>query len=147
MVVAKAEYNYYPDYTEKQEPKKTVIKKKKIRTINKSMYIAIAIIVLVSNLLILYRYARITEANMEISRLETRIIELKQTRQDLEGKLEGVKSSTMISDEAKNNLGMMYPKEDQIVYVAVDNNPDIGIASISFSEKLKNIVSNYSSLF
>ena len=76
LLVAKAEYDYYPEYTVENESKKVIKKKKKVRAINKRMYITIAIIIFASNLLILYRYAKITEANMEISRLENQIIEL-----------------------------------------------------------------------
>ena len=147
LLVAKAEYDYYPEYTVENESKKVIKKKKKVRAINKRMYITIAIIIFASNLLILYRYAKITEANMEISRLENQIIELEQTKQDLEGKLEGVKSTTMISEEAKNSLGMIYPQDGQVVYVAVDDSSAIEVANRSFSDKLKNIVSNFSSLF
>lgn len=150
MLVSNAEYDYYPEYTEeeeiKKEPKKQPRKKKKVRTVNKRMYMAIAMIVFLTNLVVLHRYAKISEENIEISKLEHKVVELEQTKLDLEAKLEGLKSTTMVSEEAKNSLGMVYPEQDQIVYVAVDNNYDAEVADISFSEKLRSVLSNFSSL-
>ncbi|WFA09626.1 cell division protein FtsL [Tissierella sp. Yu-01] len=147
MLVARAEYNYYPEYTEEQNPKKVIKKKKRVRAINKNMYITIAIILFITSLLILYRYAKITEANLEITKLEKEVVELQKIRQDLEGKLEGIKSTTTISEVAKSNLGMIYPENGQVVYVSVNNDSDVEFASRSFSEKLSKLLSNFSSLF
>ncbi len=147
MLVARAEYNYYPGYTVEENQKKVVKKKKRVRAVNKSMYIAIALIIFATSLFILYRYAKITEANLEITRLEKEVEELQKIKLNLEGELESLKSTTTISEVAKNNLGMIFPEDGQVVYISVNDNAEVEFAGKSFSEKLKKLFSNFSSLF
>jgi len=147
LLVAKAEYNYYPEIQEDQNPKRVIKKKRKVRAINKRMYISIAIILFFTSLFILGRYAKITEARLEITQMEKTVIELNKEKLDLEGKLEGLKSTTKISEEAVNNLGMIYPEEGQIVYVSINNDTEVDYASNSITGKLKEVFSNFSSLF
>jgi cell division protein FtsL len=147
LLVAKAEYNYYPEQVEEQERKRQVKGKKKIKTVNKRMYISIAIIIFITSLYILYGYSKITSARIEITKLEREKLELEKVKQDLIGKLENIKSTTKISDEAIYNLGMIYPEENQIVYVSVNETTNDKPETFSISEKLKNIVTNFSSLF
>lgn len=146
MVVAKAEYNYYPEQI-KEQKNRQVKKARKVKTINKKMYISIAIILLVTSLYILYGYSKITSARIEITKLEREKVELEKVKQDLIGKLEYIKSTTKISDEAIYNLGMVYPEESQIVYVSVNETTKDKPEEFNFSAKLKNILSNFSSLF
>ena len=147
MLVAKAEYNYYPEIQEEQNSKRLIKKKRKVRAINKRMYISIAIILFATSLFVLGRYAKITEARLEITQMEKTVIELNKEKLDLEGKLEGLKSTTKISEEAVNNLGMIYPEEGQIVYVSINNDTEVDYASNSITGKLKEVFSNFSSLF
>lgn len=147
MVVAKAEYNYYPEELKKQSTRKQVKNVRKVKKVNKKMYISIAIILLVTSLYILYGYSKITSARMEITKLEREKVELEKVKNDLIGKLENIKSTTKISDEAIYNLGMIYPEEAQIVYVSVNETTNEKLEEFSLSEKLKNILSNFSSLF
>jgi len=147
LLVAKAEYNYYPEIQEEQNSKRLIKKKRKVRAINKRMYISIAIILFATSLFVLGRYAKITEARLEITQMEKTVIELNKEKLDLEGKLEGLKSTTKISEEAVNNLGMIYPEEGQIVYVSINNDTEVDYASNSITGKLKEVFSNFSSLF
>lgn len=119
MLVAKAEYSYYPEPTKQPKINKQIRVKK--NAINKRMYFAIAIISFITCLFILSGYAKITEARLEITRLEKEVVELKKTKANLEGDLESYKSTTKISEEAINSLGMIYPEEGQLVYVSVED--------------------------
>ena len=147
MVVAKAEYNYYPEQINEQKKNRQVKNVRKVKTINKKMYISIAIILLITSLYILYGYSKITSARIEITKLEREKLELEKVKQDLIGKLENIKSTTKISDEAIYNLGMIYPEENQIVYVSVNETTNDKPEEFSISEKLKSILGNFSSLF
>ena len=59
--------------------------------------------------------------------------------------LEGLKNNQEIEKQAEDLLGMSYPKEDQVVYIAVeDTNNTI---QFSFIDKIKNALSFFSSLY
>ena len=137
MLVAKAEYNYYPKPIEESKPK-VVHKEKNIKSINKRMYLSIAIISFIVCLFILAGYARITEVRLEITKMEKEVVELNKLKANLEGELESLKSTTKISEDAMNNLGMIYPEKDQIVYVAV-NGSEVEVASSSLTEKIMGV--------
>lgn len=137
MLVAKAEYNYYPEHIEEIKPK-VVHKHKRVRSINKRMYLSIAIISFIACLFILTGYAKITEIRLEITKMEKEVVELNKLKADLEGQLESLKSTTKISEEAMNNLGMIYPEKDQIVYVAV-NGSEVEVASSSLTERIMGV--------
>lgn len=149
VLVAKAEYNYnyYPETIDNPKPKQTVKRKKKVRTINKTMYISIAIIFLITSLFILFGYARITSTRLEITKMEKEKLELEKIKQDLIGELEGLKNTTKISQEATYNLGMIYPEEGQIVYVSVDDTTELAVESPGLSQQLRRFLSIFSSLF
>lgn len=146
VVVARAEYNYYPETIEVQKPKESLKKKKKVRTINKSMYISIAIIFLITNLYVLFGYAKITAVRLDITKMEKEKVELEKMKLDLIGELEGLKSTTKISEEAMYNLGMIYPEEGQIVYVSVNDTMDDIVEKASISQQLRRFLSIFSSL-
>ncbi len=138
MLVAKAEYSYYPEPIEKINPKKQQIKVKKKNALNKRMYFATAIILFATNLFILSGYAKITETRLEITRMEKEVVELEKIKANLEGDLESSKSTTKISEEAINNLGMTYPVEGQIVYISVDDT-EMEVATGGFTDVLKGV--------
>lgn len=147
MVVARAEYDYYPELIEKQNPKPSLKNKKTVRKVNKRMYISIVSIFFFTSLFILSGYAKITEARLEITKLEKEVVELQKVKMDLEGDLEGLKNTTTISNEAINSLGMIYPEEGQIVYISIANNSEVDVAGNSITEKLREVLSNFSSFF
>lgn len=147
MVVARAEYNYYPEEIQVNKPKQVIKKKKNVRTIDKSMYITMAIIFMLTSLFILFGYAKITAARIEITKLERQKVELTKTKQDLIGELEGIKNTTKISEEATYNLGMIYPKEGQVIYVSIDGKDTVAVAKSGLSEQLRRVLSIFSSLF
>ncbi len=137
MLVARADYNYEPNYLEELQPKKTSKKVKKKKSLNKKMYLYMVIIILLTSLFILTRYAKITEVRIEISKLENEVSELQKVKLNLEGDIESLKSTTKISEEAINNLGMIFPKEGQIVYVSVNDDQEVEVADNSLSSIIK----------
>lgn len=137
MLVAKAEYSYYPETKEEVKPKQH-IKVRKKKAINKRMYFSIAIISFITCLFILSGYAKITEARLEITKLEKEVVELNKIKANLEGDLESYKSTTKISEEAVNSLGMIYPEEGQIVYVAVEDT-DTVVAKAGLTDIIKGV--------
>lgn len=137
MLVAKAEYSYYPETKEEVKPKQH-IKVRKKKAINKRMYFSIAIISFITCLFILSGYAKITEARLEITKLEKEVVELNKIKANLEGDLESYKSTTKISEEAVNSLGMIYLEEGQIVYVAVEDT-DTVVAKAGLTDIIKGV--------
>lgn len=143
MLVAKKEYSYNPEPT-RESKKKKVIKKK--RVINKKMYFGILILFFISSLFILDRYAGITQTRYDITQLQGQLRELELEKNDLEANLEGLKTTTAISEKAQMNLGMVYPEEDQVVYLAVNNNENTQ-DDMSLAQRIKEIFSIFSTIF
>lgn len=83
--------------------------------------LTMASVVLIMAILILYLlgYADITKTRMEINSLESYKTELEKSKVDLTADLEGIKSSTRISEDALYKLGMTYPEKGQIRYISV----------------------------
>ncbi|RKD34294.1 cell division protein FtsL [Thermohalobacter berrensis] len=81
-------------------------------------------------LLILLRYAYITQLKYDIAKIDTQIEELNKEKQELIVELETIKDSEIVEKNAKAKLGMIYPTEDQVVYISV------GDESIENQEKI-----------
>ena len=153
MLVAKRELDYYyPEQIDVEErPKRVKKRKKKSKASSKLIIIGIAIIGLILSLYILYGYANLTKTRLEITELEKQKYELEREKEDLIAELEGIKSSSKIEEDAIVKLGMDYPREEQIVYMEV--NEDIfhneldKTAEFALTKQLKNIVNLVSSLF
>jgi len=132
LLVAK-ELSYYPEkkVEVKENPKhnrrssttkKVHGKKKKSSSFAKLSILSLSMFGLGIALFILFGYANITAVRHEITKLETQKIRLEKEKLDLIAELEGIKSSTKISEDAITKLGMDYPSEGQIVYVTVEDN-------------------------
>lgn len=146
LLVARKEHYIYEEHV--REPnKKKVLKTKTRRVINKNMYFAIIAMFFISSLFILSGYANITEIKYDINESQNIIRELELERIDLETKLVASKNSSNISERAQNNLGMIYPGEDQIVYIAVDNINQNTPDDISLAQRIKDIFSIFSSIY
>ncbi|MBP2025826.1 septum formation initiator family protein [Peptoniphilus stercorisuis] len=106
--------------------KRTSTGKKKIKkrlNLNKKapLYISLVIVIIIS-LGSTLLYAQLSSLDKQIIAQQKELKELKKTKESLEGDIKGIKSSSEIQDEAMYKLGMVYPKEDQIVYVDVSKN-------------------------
>ncbi|EFI42176.1 MULTISPECIES: septum formation initiator family protein [Peptoniphilus] len=98
------------------------IQKNKIKKINRAskrpLYITLIIVMMVVCASTL-TYAQLSSLDKKIMIQQKEISELKKTKMSLIGEVKGIKSSTEIQDEAMYKLGMIYPKENQIVYVDI----------------------------
>lgn len=104
-----------------RKAKKKKNRKKKSNRMGNFKSILLAIVFLVGCLAVLSRYATITGIRSDINELEGTIEALDKEKMNLEAKLEGIKSSDQIAKDAMINLGMHYPRKDQIMYVSIDN--------------------------
>lgn len=123
MLVAKKEIYSYLD-----EPKKQPIRNRKKNTRSnfamKVKLITSAIMILCICLFVLLRYAYMTEIEFEVTQLNKEIETLNNKKQSLTFELDVIKSSGLIEAEAQNKLGMVYPSDQQIVYLSVEDNND-----------------------
>lgn len=148
MLAEKIMYDQYPEYIEPQKAEKAKkVVKKKTSALNKHMYITLAILLLITSLFILQGYAKITSVRLEITKLENNKIQLEKVRNDLSGTLEGLKNTALISEEAIKTLGMVYPEEGQVVYLTVDDTVYSQEYKVSFQDRVKSVISVFSSLF
>lgn len=145
MLVNQKEYHdYYQEEIKtiiEKEEQRRVKKKKKAKSSSKFAAIIFAIIVLTLSIYILNGYSVITKMKLEILELNNQKYELERDREDLIAELEAIKNSVKIEENAKIKLGMDYPKEDQLVYLTIEEfNESKEIESkLSISEQFKNI--------
>ncbi len=119
MLAEKSQDNYGPLHNEKKQSKKKA--KKKPSKKNRGKSIILAGTFLVGSLLVLSRYVEITDTRIAITELEKQEEELEKKKINLEAKLEGIKSSEQIAEDAMIKLGMHYPRKEQILNVSVEN--------------------------
>ncbi|MDR7857183.1 hypothetical protein [Tissierella sp.] len=155
MLVARSELSYYPTETLeiKEKPIREIKKSnnkqknKKKSCVPKLVYLTFPLIILGISLSVLFGYAKITAVRLDITKLESKKVELEKTRQDLIADLEGVKSSVKITEDAILKLGMDYPTEGQIVYISVKENPVDQIQKASIGKNIIKIFSMVTNLF
>lgn len=156
MLVAKAELNYYPEQIYEEKQKKTrkennnrrdEQRRKQIKVIVKLISLFVAIAILSTSLFILFRYAKITKARMEVTELEKIKIELEKNKLNLLADLEGVKSTLNISEDAIYKLGMSYPKEGQIIYLSIEDSIDKTVDSANAFNRLNKVLGIFAGIF
>ena len=105
---------------------------------NKPFIFTMAIVIIIfTSILILY--SQIAELDREILKQKAEIDELNKTKITLVGEIKAVKSSAQIAEEAMYKLGMVYPSEDQIVYI--DSEEEENVGDINYNVFLSPIVS------
>ena len=97
------------------------LKVKKRKNLAKPLYMTIAIVIIMF-LGVSIAYSHLSSIDKDIIAKEKEISDLKKTKLALEAEVKGIKSSTEIQDEAMYKLGMVYPSQDQIVYVDISEN-------------------------
>lgn len=149
MMTARVLYNDYPEYPEyiEKNSNKNKLQKKHVHAVNRGMYVFIAIIILFTSLFILAGYARITSMRVEISKLENSASDLTKLKKDLVGNLEGLKNTTVISEQARNNLGMIYPENGQVQYVSLNEQVKTDTYKLTLNDRVKSVLGIFSSLF
>lgn len=124
MLVAKKEiYDYDAQYdTKDYKVNKTKEKEKAQKTENVSLKIKVffyATIILAVCIVVLLRYAYISQLKYDLGTDMNTVEELSQERQRLMLDLEQIKDSGRIEEIAKKELGLQYPTEQQVIYVRV----------------------------
>lgn len=159
MLVARAEYNYYPEeVTEERAPNKKHKTNKKAHSRKRQRQksklrlftLGFCIFTMAFGLFILFGYANISRVNFEINELQTIKNQLESEKSSLIADLEGIKATRKIADEAMYKLGMVYPKESQLVYISVNelNEPaDEIMARNSIFGGINRVLGLFSSLF
>lgn len=149
MMAARVLYDQYPEYieSEKKDKKTQRVVKRKSNALNRRMYLSCTIILLIASLFMLQGYATITSMRLEITKLENEVTELEKLKQDLSGTLEGLKTTTVVSEQAKNSLGMVYPDEGQIEYITVNETVLDGSYQVSLHERVRNVMGLFASLY
>lgn len=105
---------------------------------NKPFIFTLAIVIIIFAA-ILILYSQIAGLDREILKQKAEIDELNKTKITLVGEIKAVKSSTQIAEEAMYKLGMVYPSEDQIVYI--DSGEEKKLGDINYNVFLSPIVS------
>lgn len=84
-------------------------------------------------------YSQVASLDRQILAQQTKIDELTKVKNSLAGEVKGIRSSAEVADEAMYRLGMVYPKENQIVYV--DSSEEKKVGDINYNVFLSPIVS------
>ncbi|WP_138159322.1 FtsB family cell division protein [Peptoniphilus catoniae] len=107
-----------------KKTRKPVKKRIKLNKNSKKPLFITLVIVMIISLGATISYARLSALDKKISSLDTEIAELEKTDMSLRAEVRGIKSSSEIEKEAMYKLGMVYPKEDQIVYIDIKKNKE-----------------------
>ncbi|MTI49049.1 cell division protein FtsL [Sporosalibacterium faouarense] len=125
MLVAKKEEIYYPRNHDTKRKNQRIQKNKSNRKSKSSVsfklkLLLISIMMLVLCLSLLWRYTQIAQYRIEVSQLDQQISDLNKEKSSLEVQIDRIKESEWIEVEAREKLGMDYPKSSQTVFVSVD---------------------------
>ncbi|WBW49273.1 septum formation initiator family protein [Peptoniphilus equinus] len=97
---------------------KVKVKVKKNRNQKKPLYLTLAIVIIMI-LGVAISYGQLSGLDKELMALESEITELKKNKVTLEADIMGIKNSKDIQEAAMYKLGMVYPNENQIVYIDI----------------------------
>ncbi len=99
--------------------KKPPVKKRLIFNHGKKPLFMTLVVVMIIALGTTISLAGLSSLDKQINNLDFEISELEKTKMSLMGEIQGIKSSSEIEKEAMYKLGMVYPKEEQIVYIDI----------------------------
>jgi len=138
LLVAKKEvYSYVEDRNVIATKEVKKIKRRKNNSLLKVKFFGLALLTLFICLGVLFGYAQITQVKMEVSKLDKEIVELKKHKVDISLELERIKDSGWIEKEAEDRLGMIYPEDEQVIYLSVlDHDINISPREVGMEEKL-----------
>ncbi|EFM25081.1 hypothetical protein HMPREF9225_1215 [Peptoniphilus duerdenii ATCC BAA-1640] len=97
---------------------KKKIKKSIKRKINIPLVLTASIVIILIGTVSVLR-SQITKLDNEIISQSSEIKDLEETKMSLEGELQGIVSSNNLKEVAQYRLGMVYPEDNQIVYIDV----------------------------
>ena len=116
-----SEYN--SKQSKRESPKQNKIKVDKKTLQNRMLITALAMSAcLVGTLLVglMYRYSVISELKYDINTINREIDEIGNQKKEIQVKLEQSNRSDVIEKIAMEQLGMIYPSEENIVYIEID---------------------------
>ena len=88
------------------------------RKINIPLVLTISIVIILIGTVSILR-SQITKLDNEIIAQHSQIKDLEENKMSLEGELQGIISSNNLKEVAQYRLGMVYPEDNQIVYIDV----------------------------
>lgn len=88
------------------------------RKINIPLVLTVSIVIILIGTVSILR-SQITKLDNEIIAQHSQIKDLEETKMSLEGELQGIISSNNLKEVAQYRLGMVYPEDNQIVYIDV----------------------------
>ncbi|RVU54781.1 FtsB family cell division protein [Anaerosphaera multitolerans] len=98
-------------------------KKKAYKNSKKNLYITLLIVMIIL-FGVTFTYAQLANLDKQIIAQQKEIEDLEKTKSSLVGEIKGIKSSSQIQEEAMYKLGMVFPKEEQIVYVDISKDEE-----------------------
>ncbi len=134
MLVAQKKHLYESyDYLDKKEQPNTKNTRRKNK--RKNLFIKISAIFWIMTIsaafiVILLRYTAITEAEYRIYSLNKEITKLEDHLRDVNVKFDGLSRSDIIEEAAARDLNMQYPQYQQMVFLNLDNAPELDLAVI-----------------
>ncbi|SNS24621.1 cell division protein FtsL [Anaerovirgula multivorans] len=119
MVVARKTYDYLQPQEQQQE--KVVKKQKPLKNYRfEKIMLGIGIVAVFSlSLMLLIRFATITETRYQVHSLNNQLEQLETQKERLRIEVEQVSKSRWIEREAIERLDMQYPLPDQVLYIHV----------------------------
>ena len=122
--------------------------KNKMRALRKRAFVIFSIgMVFLASIIILNGYANIAQMKVEISNLETEMGNLNKTKQSLTGRIEELKSTSKVTEEAKYKLGMVYPEESQVVYFTLNSEDGVEEPKDGLLDKVITAIKSFNSSF
>lgn len=109
------------------------------RLLNNRPFMLTMLIVVIVVTAMIVMYSQIASLDRQILSQQAKIDELNKTKITLSGEIKGIRSSADVADEAMYRLGMVYPDENQIVYV--DSSAEKKTGDINYNVFLSPIVS------
>lgn len=122
MVLARKESIYIHDQVDEKQQSK-VSKRKNVKKNYRFEKIIVTITlatVLVSSILLLTRFMAITEVKHRVNSLQSQIERLEMEREKLRVEVEKVSRSGWVESEATSRLDMVYPSQEQMIYVNIN---------------------------
>lgn len=123
MIVARQQ-QYYQSIPDIQQKPNTGLKKQAHRkriNVRKRKALTRVCVALAVGILVISRFALISECNFSKRTLERELEELQKANERLQLQHAQVMDINWLEDYALHQLGMIYPESRDIVYVAVDN--------------------------
>lgn len=119
MVVAREKYDYLQPQEQKQTKTIKKQKPKKNYRFQKVLLCTNIVAILALSLVLLLRFATITEARHQVHTLNSQLDQLKMQKEHLKVKVESASKSKWIEKEAIERLSMQYPLLEQMLYIHV----------------------------